>query len=431
MDALKEAVQIEIAKFNDQGKLGKNDYNIFSALLGIHDEVRLHSRFIFSLLNPMGKHYQKSEFLKLFFNNCLDETFLKDFNFDKATAIKEYKNIDIYITDGKNSIIIENKIYANDQNNQLSNYIKTIAKEENPDKIYVLYLTLRDKYPTEYTIGEFKDKIKVNDSIDLFVTNITYEKHIQNWINECIDYFQEYKKFEILLSQYRDILDQIFGNYNFKKPNLLGIIKKYFLDCKKIYQNKGELEEYQILLKDSFREGKAFIVSNFMEKVKEELETNLNKLLGDWIVKIHKADEWSGDYRYYKPISIYKKDWDSNSLQFAVEFQYTDYTYPWLGLYCPIDKDKLGTLKNKIQNKVGNEQWYTNEWWVYGEYLNTEPNGSLNKRFKGSLLDYIYENYKSSDDFAEIFADQLFNIIKKLHENKTCDIVKELIDDKK
>jgi len=45
-----------------QKKRGLNNYNILSSVLNISDEVRLHSRMIFSLLNPNGTHYQSSLF---------------------------------------------------------------------------------------------------------------------------------------------------------------------------------------------------------------------------------------------------------------------------------------------------------------------------------------------------------------------------------
>ena len=44
---------------------GNNDYNLFVTLLDINDEVRLHSRFIHSLLDPNSPHYQKELFLEL------------------------------------------------------------------------------------------------------------------------------------------------------------------------------------------------------------------------------------------------------------------------------------------------------------------------------------------------------------------------------
>jgi hypothetical protein len=45
---------------------GVNDYSLLSSLLSINDEVRLHSRFIYSLINPNGSHYCDSLFLKEF-----------------------------------------------------------------------------------------------------------------------------------------------------------------------------------------------------------------------------------------------------------------------------------------------------------------------------------------------------------------------------
>ncbi len=73
---------------------GNNDYNLFLALLDINDEVRLHSRFIYSLLDTSSPHYQKELFLGLFIKACgLDDFGL---NLQTAKVYKEYENIDIY-----------------------------------------------------------------------------------------------------------------------------------------------------------------------------------------------------------------------------------------------------------------------------------------------------------------------------------------------
>ena len=42
-------------------------FNVFTTLLSAHDEVRLHTRFIYELLNPKGTHDCGNHFLKLFF----------------------------------------------------------------------------------------------------------------------------------------------------------------------------------------------------------------------------------------------------------------------------------------------------------------------------------------------------------------------------
>lgn len=147
---------------NKQKHRGLNDYNIFTSLLKASDEVRLHSRFIFSLLNPEGDHYQGTLFLEKF----IEAIGLSEFglNIDQATVHKEYKNIDLYITDGEKHIIIENKIWAEDQRCQIIGYINKVVDDHDDgvtengsgpsqidqNYIRVVYLTARkDKLAPE------------------------------------------------------------------------------------------------------------------------------------------------------------------------------------------------------------------------------------------------------------------------------------------
>lgn len=134
---------------------GNNDYNLFLALLDINDEVRLHSRFIYSLLDPNSLHYQKELFLELFIKACGLENFGLDPQI--AKVYKEYENIDIYITDGAKHIILENKINAGDQEAQIKRYIETI-QEENYGKadIYVLFLSKKGREPNDYSLSGLK-----------------------------------------------------------------------------------------------------------------------------------------------------------------------------------------------------------------------------------------------------------------------------------
>ena len=45
-----------------------SDFNIFSILDMERDEVGTHSKFIYELINPYGRHYQKTLFADLFLN---------------------------------------------------------------------------------------------------------------------------------------------------------------------------------------------------------------------------------------------------------------------------------------------------------------------------------------------------------------------------
>lgn len=50
-----------------------------------------------------------------------------------AMLIMNMNHIDIYITDGRKHLIIENKIWAGDQPNQLQRYVKNI-QDKSADK---------------------------------------------------------------------------------------------------------------------------------------------------------------------------------------------------------------------------------------------------------------------------------------------------------
>lgn len=133
-------VRIVSRKIKEQRKekfeRGEN-YNIFYDLGFMSDEVHLHSMFLANLLNPKGSHGQRGKFLEAFLK-MLQKSFpaisADRLVLDTANASVEVEKyigrqtdneggrIDIYLTDGKHSIIIENKIYAVDQHHQMLRY---------------------------------------------------------------------------------------------------------------------------------------------------------------------------------------------------------------------------------------------------------------------------------------------------------------------
>src|SRR5688572_11747237 len=96
----------------------QNTFNIFSILRNKNDEVNLHSRFIGELLNPIGSH----KLGNIFLNHFLKLLNINTQGFEKATVHREYKDIDILIKSGSKAIILENKIWAEDQEKQLERY---------------------------------------------------------------------------------------------------------------------------------------------------------------------------------------------------------------------------------------------------------------------------------------------------------------------
>ena len=132
---LKEASQ-KIKEFENELDLNGSRFNIFSILNLSSSEVRLHTRFIGELLNTKGTHTFGKSFLDSFIsilkNSITSNESLNQFNSENAKIEIEKSTgrindnydqggqIDIILDDQRgNCIIIENKNFAYDQQNQL------------------------------------------------------------------------------------------------------------------------------------------------------------------------------------------------------------------------------------------------------------------------------------------------------------------------
>lgn len=178
-----------------------NKFNIFSILRKSHDEVNLHSRFIGEILDKEGVHGQKAKFAKLF----LETLNIDDFLLENYKTKREYKNIDLLLTNNKKAIIIENKIWAKDQEAQLERYYDIIKSENYSDKdIHIIYLTPFGKEPAESSLGKLKDKMEVK--------LISYDKHITDWLEKCINLSLETPSIKEILIQYLNLIKELTGN---------------------------------------------------------------------------------------------------------------------------------------------------------------------------------------------------------------------------
>jgi len=197
-------------KYKEIAKITGENFNIFKILRLETNEVRVHSNILAELLNPLGSHEQGNIFLKLF----LEQTKLKDFDFDCENANVEVEkhigyisedrtsggNIDIFMTDkDKNTVIIENKIYAGDQENQLLRYFN-FGKEYcgKPDKFKLIYLTLDGKDASglsKSNLTEGKDYIR-----------ISYKIEIKIWLEECRKHAASHPMLRETISQYINLI---------------------------------------------------------------------------------------------------------------------------------------------------------------------------------------------------------------------------------
>ena len=358
------------AEADRQRAMGKHDYNIFTLFHGFSDEVNLHSNFIASLLDPNSDHYKGDLFLKLFLEMCG----IDDFGIDtsRATVFKEFKHIDIYISDGKKHIILENKVYAKDQPTQIARYIKAIKKEGAEDEdIYVLYLHPDGKLPDNQSFGDYHAKLLgENPSIKFKV--IRYGKEILEWIDRCKNEVSNITDLNVFLSQYKDVIEMIYDRYKrideMETAKFVEIFKENYTAASDIANN--------------YQETRMKIIDEFFEKLSERLK----KVYNENCYKI--GGEKIASNKYCQPIKIESTNWDL--FNFAIEFMGANLTNPIMGF---VKKDKTIDLL-KIDNTKK-----ADDFWIKSEKICVDIcEKIITDGFENNLLNNIIDFIKKSND---------------------------------
>lgn len=192
---------------------GEN-FNIFNVLGLTSDETRTHSAFIAELLDPNGSHGLGNQFLQSFVDtiDCL-----KSWNFDTKSAkvhkelsiggknedCSEGGRIDIVVESNGKAIIIENKIYAGDQEKQLVRYYNYGTKNYS-NGIRLLYLTLNGDDASEYS----HEKLVINE--DYYA--IAYNHELSDWLQRCIEFSARQPLVRETLIQYQNLINQLTMN---------------------------------------------------------------------------------------------------------------------------------------------------------------------------------------------------------------------------
>ncbi|MGM9727929.1 MAG: PD-(D/E)XK nuclease family protein [Prevotella sp.] len=397
-------VRIVSQKIKEQRKekfeRGEN-YNIFNDLGFMSDEVHLHSMFLANLLNPKGSHGQRGKFLEAFLK-MLQKSFpaISADNLELDTAIasvgvekyigrqtdSEGGRIDIYLTDGKHSIIIENKIYAGDQHHQMLRYWNygMSQKGDDTEKSFVLiYLTLDGCSPSKESLGE---DLKENDIVCL-----SYKSDIRGWLDRCVELASRTPLVRETINQYISTIDILTNNVMEDNKELLDILcKEENLDAVfDIIYSKENLINH-------------IINDEFIPKLKDLAEDKGLEICGNY------KRNWVSDR--YPGAHFQKTGW--KFLDLAFQFESVGLDRMVFGFVCKGESNR-SDVPTSVWEKV--QEHYSisspikdknNDLWIHKDFIG-------NKNWNNSQAIKNLRNGKTLNNFSIMF-DEAIDCVKGL-----------------
>lgn len=173
----------------------REPFNVFE-LCGVWSTEMRHSAILRELLDPQGMHGFKTKFLEAFFKQIGLEF---DPNGCRAKTEVAYSNgrMDIVISSGDVAVVIENKIYAGDQEDQLKRYKEEWLEAQSGKKQALLYLTL--------------DGHEASNAEHVDYQRISYRNDILAWLETCIGMATEKPLVKSALEQYKELIKKLTG----------------------------------------------------------------------------------------------------------------------------------------------------------------------------------------------------------------------------
>lgn len=183
-------------------------YNIFGVLNIRQYETKVHTPFLCNLLNPLASHEQGALFLDSFLKNVLKLPHkfseITNFNIHEELSVAELGRMDLIITYTFNSIrkaiVIENKIWAADQDQQLKRYYDYLNKglRLSESDFKLVYLTPNGTTPSETSMSK-EDFIRLSETG--VIQLLSYKTDIMDWLIASIPSISS-KKIKYSIIQY-------------------------------------------------------------------------------------------------------------------------------------------------------------------------------------------------------------------------------------
>lgn len=233
-----------------------------------------HSKIIEFFIEPDEEH-RHPEYGRMFLDMLREKGLpikgeLESVQREKITHIG--RRIDLLIkTDQNEYIIIENKVYAGDLEDQIKDYYDWVKSVSKTNQTYVLYLTLDGRDPSEKS---FKGEIRRDLEGKKCYSALSYSEDIIKWLDNMTVKTENENLLQSSIIQYKDT---IRGLCNRREGDVL----KKNIAAEKLFRSYDNYDRESLLkvldAVNLFNEGIVFtVVVNFLSELKKTLEENFS-----------------------------------------------------------------------------------------------------------------------------------------------------------
>ncbi len=384
---------LRAAVLYERHKAGREDpFNVFSVLRSANDEVNLHSRFLHALLDHQKSHDAPRENLRSFLNSVYK-------NKDSVPRIcpvnskveREKDNVDILIHDhrSKQSVVIENKIWAADQHKQLQKY--AFEQKKRGYKPYLLYLTPHGRAASEHSAG------------DLCYKRISYKKHIRKWLISCQKRAYDEPALRESIVQYRRLIGKLTGTD--LSETYMDELKKLCMDANNIGMvhelSKALVPAKISLLEKLWKEIECKLKAEIPELPEKEMQGNdfiSPDISHDWMERfvLHRRKTRAhGLYYKINNRAYLGVEVGDESIYFGVKY------------WKEKGEHEFGKLKERLK---GFETTSENDWWPWLCWEPTDRNPNLRNPSRQDLELLV------SDEQRQQYVKNLVSRVRKLWE---------------
>ena len=344
--------------------------NLLTLLFAVHDEVRLHTPLLGWLLDPKGDHGLGKEPLSRFLSMLeIDDTGADHAQVWRERSFPEHGRVDLMIRLPGCCLVIENKLYAADQEAQLWRYQQVLAAEAAPPVTsHLFYLTLDGCEPSPISVSAPAGSGDAPGLEEGSYQCISYETEIHSWLTDLLEWIcakQETGRIHHILTQYSEVLMEAIGMHS--REEALSELKSSGL-MDHVVANQGDVTTLARLTRSVF-----FLHARLLEELIEGVHQVLEK--ESRLERVKSPERWNelnwgiyegwargrtpSGYRFYRIHGV--RDRKLENLHLVVGLDASDRFWVGLGRFEEGKHAEVPDDRNRFADVEGATH---NNWWL-------------------------------------------------------------------